>query len=228
MLPMWKYGLLRCSSRSPRRTRVARSKTASCASSCSSARRSPEAASVTLPRPARTPSGDRSWIRPSYSCLPQYSLTSGTDMSQTARSRGLVSAMPGTLPGAPVAVPLAGCAADGLSRPPLTPARHRELLRGARAGGARAERLDGEHFGARDLVRAGRDRVTDVGGLLLTGQADPQASRGYRLALRLRDVRDVGHAQPDVRGLAAGQHHDLGGRARVGRRSGADLPPVLS
>ena len=83
-------GLRRCSSSSPSETRAWSSNAARCASSCTSSRGSAVAGRLGERRPARRarPSGDRSWMTPSYSCRPAHSRTSATSRSQTARSRG--------------------------------------------------------------------------------------------------------------------------------------------
>ena len=81
-------GLRRYSSSSPYTTRARSSNAARWASSCASSRAAPElAASASAARLLRTPSGDRSWIVPSYSCRPLYSRASARSRSHTARSR---------------------------------------------------------------------------------------------------------------------------------------------
>src|ERR1022692_4168904 len=50
-------------------------------------------ASASLVRPWRTPSGERSWTDPSYSCRPLFSRTPATSRSHTARTRRGRSAM---------------------------------------------------------------------------------------------------------------------------------------
>ena len=57
------------------------------------ARARPSRAAASRASPAATPSGDRSWGTPSYSCRPPYSRASATLRSQTARTRGSSSSM---------------------------------------------------------------------------------------------------------------------------------------
>ena len=123
-------GLDRCSSSSPNSRRTSRSKAARWASSCGSGMVCPTGASrwgtpdpsrstgaprwgspdpsgrggpPTRERAARTPSGDRSSIRPSYSWRPTYSRTALVNRSQIARSRWFMSAEPtGPRPDRPV------------------------------------------------------------------------------------------------------------------------------
>src|SRR5215216_514231 len=109
---MWYSGLARCSSSSPSSRRTSRSKATRWASSWTSPSRStgappwgspdPSGAPPSRARPARTPSGDKSSIRPSYSWRPVYSRTVLIDRSQIARSRRFIAAEPtGAAPGPP-------------------------------------------------------------------------------------------------------------------------------
>src|ERR1017187_2355874 len=186
-------------------------------------------ASASLVRPWRTPSGERSWTDPSYSCRPLFSRTPATSRSHTARTRRGRSAMapdvtgPARRPSESPAGRITGWPNHGQAeitgrlgsagRPGS--ARRSDAFPGPAL--ARLDRIDGKGVAeaARYVRRADQGREADLDRRGLAGRVDPQPVCGHRVARGGAVVLCVHDLQGGVRGGSRRERHGGRSDARV-------------